>query len=177
MGNRTIVTDVGPEAEANNIIPDITVKWGTLVEGIGQTFAGIAKMLTALDPHMSQTIAEMVADEQIRLDKEAKKEEDVITVRATAPDEAQKTMPPNNIGAPTKEATGNQVDHSIFDKGSSSSVSISLDDLTKVIVQKIRQDRSNNEKIGQILKTYGVGKVNALKPEQYEAFLNELAQL
>ena len=55
--------------------------------------------------------------------------------------------------------------------------SVSLDDITKIIVQKIKKERSNNEKIGQILKTYGVVKVSELPEEKYEAFLTDLSQL
>ena len=54
---------------------------------------------------------------------------------------------------------------------------LSLDDVTKIIVQKIKQNRSNNEKIGQILKTYGVSKVGELDPSKYEAFLTDLSEL
>ena len=54
---------------------------------------------------------------------------------------------------------------------------ISPDDVTKIIVQKIKQDRSNNEKIGQILKTYGAAKVGELDPKKYEAFLTDVAAL
>ncbi len=54
---------------------------------------------------------------------------------------------------------------------------ISLDDVTKIIVQKIKQDRGNNQKIGQILKTYGVAKVGELDPKKYEAFVTDLAAL
>lgn len=55
--------------------------------------------------------------------------------------------------------------------------SLTLDDVTKVIVQKIRKDRSNNGKIGEILKTFSVSKVSELPAEKYEAFLTELAAL
>ena len=55
--------------------------------------------------------------------------------------------------------------------------SITLDDVTKIIVQKIKQDRGNNQKIGQILKTYGAAKVGELDPKKYEAFLTDLAAL
>lgn len=54
---------------------------------------------------------------------------------------------------------------------------VTLDDVTKIIVQKIKKDRSNNEKIGQILKTYGVVKVGELDEEKYEAFLTDVAAL
>lgn len=55
--------------------------------------------------------------------------------------------------------------------------SVTADDITKVIVAKIKQDRSNNKKIGALLPAYGVEKVSALKPEQYEAFLTDISQI
>lgn len=54
---------------------------------------------------------------------------------------------------------------------------VTADDITKVIVAKIKQDRSNSQKIRTILKTYGAEKVSALKPEQYEAFLTDISQI
>ena len=46
-------------------------------------------------------------------------------------------------------------------------VTISKDDITSVIVAKIKQKRSNNEKIGQLLKTYGVGQLSELPAAKY----------
>ena len=54
---------------------------------------------------------------------------------------------------------------------------VSIDDITKIIVQKIKQNRSNNEKIGSILKTYGVAKVGDLPASKYEAFLTDLSAI
>ena len=54
---------------------------------------------------------------------------------------------------------------------------VSLDDITKIIVQKIKQNRKNNEKIGSILKTYGVAKVGDLPASKYEAFLTDLSAI
>lgn len=56
-------------------------------------------------------------------------------------------------------------------------VIISKDEITAVIVAKIKQKRSNNEKIGQLLKTYGVGQLSELPAEKYEAFLADISQL
>ena len=42
---------------------------------------------------------------------------------------------------------------------------------------EIKQKRSNNEKIGQLLKTYGVGQLSELPAEKYEAFLADISQL
>ena len=54
---------------------------------------------------------------------------------------------------------------------------ITKDDLTAVIVGKIKKKRSNNEKIGQLLKAYGCKELSALPPEKYEAFLTDISQL
>lgn len=54
---------------------------------------------------------------------------------------------------------------------------LTKDDITSVIVAKIKQKRSNNEKIGQLLKAYGVGALSDLPAEEYEAFLTDISQL
>ena len=54
---------------------------------------------------------------------------------------------------------------------------VTQDDITKIIVRKIKQDRSNNEKIGAILKTYGVAKVSDLPASKFEAFLTDVSQI
>lgn len=54
---------------------------------------------------------------------------------------------------------------------------VSIDDITKIIVQKIKQNRKNNEKIGAILKTYGAAKVGDLPASKYEAFLTDLSAI
>ena len=56
-------------------------------------------------------------------------------------------------------------------------VTITKDDITSVIVAKIKKKRDNNEKIGQLLKTYGVGQLSDLPPEKYEAFLADVSQI
>ena len=59
----------------------------------------------------------------------------------------------------------------------SAASTLTPDDITKVLVQKIKQNRDNSAKIGSILKTYGVAKVSELKPTQYEAFMTDIAAL
>ena len=54
---------------------------------------------------------------------------------------------------------------------------MSIDDITKISVQKIKQNRKNNEKIGSILKTYDVAKVGDLPASKYEAFLTDLSAI
>ena len=56
-------------------------------------------------------------------------------------------------------------------------VTITKDDITAVIVAKIKKKRDNNEKIGQLLKTYGVAQLSDLPEEKYEAFLADVSQI
>ena len=55
--------------------------------------------------------------------------------------------------------------------------SVTIDDITKVIVVKIKKKRDNNARIGALLKSYGVEKVSVLPPEKYEAFLTDISEL
>ena len=58
-----------------------------------------------------------------------------------------------------------------------SAVTLTKDDITAVIVAKIKKKRDNNEKIGQLLKTYGVAQLSDLPAEKYEAFLADVSQI
>ena len=58
-----------------------------------------------------------------------------------------------------------------------SAVTITKDDITAVIVAKIKKKRDNNEKIGHLLKTYGVAQLSDLPAEKYEAFLADVSQI
>ena len=58
-----------------------------------------------------------------------------------------------------------------------SAVTITKDEITAVIVAKIKKKRDNNEKIGQLLKTYGVAQLSDLPTEKYEAFLADVSQI
>ena len=55
--------------------------------------------------------------------------------------------------------------------------SVPIDDITKVIVVKIKKKRDNNARIGALLKSYGVEMISGLPPEKYEAFLTEITEL
>ena len=55
--------------------------------------------------------------------------------------------------------------------------SVTIDDITKVIVVKIKKKRDNNARIGALLKSYGVEKVSGLPSEKYEAFLTDISEL
>lgn len=55
--------------------------------------------------------------------------------------------------------------------------SVSIDDVTKVILRKIKQNKANEEKIGNLVSKFGVAKVKELSPDKYEAFLTDLSEI
>ena len=54
---------------------------------------------------------------------------------------------------------------------------LTADDLIRVVTQKIKQTRSNKDKILALLKSYGAAKVSDIPQDQYEAFLTDVSQL
>ncbi|MBP3205406.1 MAG: hypothetical protein J6I76_16300 [Oribacterium sp.] len=148
---------------------EVTVRWSKMTDGIGLVFAGVMSMLEALDAGTARDILQHV--NQTEADK--KEGED---------DAAEET------GAGTVDDAGVAGDAAVADPAGDVeaeksapkdelSPTVTQDDITKIIVQKLKKDRTNNEKIGAILKTYGVAKVSELPAEKYEAFLTDLSQL
>lgn len=71
------------------------------------------------------------------------------------------------------EAAGEQATAS----GDGTPAKVTIEDITRVIVAKIKVDRSNNAKIGSILKNYGVAKVSLLPEDKYADFLSEISSI
>jgi len=111
-------------------------------------------------PEVNPAEADTVGKETA--DKVADEADDVPVPKGTAPveNEAPAAVPAHDT-APEKPTAP----------------AVSLDDITKVIVAKIKQKRSNNAKIGSLLKTYGADKVSDLPQEKYEAFLTDISQI
>lgn len=90
---------------------------------------------------------------------------------ATAKDKEEKRKETETVDAADAPVAEAQLD------ASEPTSAVSIDDITKIIVQKIKQNRKNNEKIGSILKTYGVAKVGDLPASKYEVFLTDLSAI
>ena len=56
-------------------------------------------------------------------------------------------------------------------------LALTLDDLIKVVVKKIKADSGNTEKIRALLASYGVKKVEELPAEKYESLMTDLGAL
>ena len=95
----------------------------------------------------------------------------------TATETVKESASDNATGSATETVTETGTQPAAVPVALTATVSVTQDDITRIIVRKIKTDRSNNEKIGAIMKTYGVAKVSDLPASKYEAFLTDLSQI
>lgn len=160
-----------PTAEGTEMTPSVTVSMKKLVDGVGTMFAGVLQMLEALEPQTAKQLMDRVVQ-----DGEAGQ----TAAKTTAP--AKEETGSVNETAPAVEESDTEkqaalAEETVQDTVPDQTQTVTVDDITKIIVRKVKQDRSNNEKIGSILKTYGVARVSELSIAKYEAFLTDISQL
>lgn len=151
---------------------EVTVSWSKLTDGVGLVFAGVISMLEALDTGTARDIMNCISQGE-KKKGEANDAEDT-GAGAVDGDTGADVAPVADTAAAVEEQPAQKEEPK---EKASTAPSVTQDDITKIIVQKLKKDRSNNEKIGAILKTYGVAKVSELPAEKYEAFLTDLSQL
>ena len=136
----------------------VSVDMAKLTEGINLVFSGAVKMFEAVGS-VEVGIVMNTAKAPIIVNTGEE-----LTIEEAVPDEPQ-------------EKTEEKSQEEKPQKPGNAPSPITTDDITRIIVRKIKQNKDNNEKIGQVLKTYGVERVSDLKPEHYEAFVTDLAAL
>ena len=176
------------KAKTDNQQNPVSVDMAKLTEGISLVFSGAVKMLEAMAytvpvdgsftvnsiTDSSSAIDTVSAENHIDSDKP---KTDVIV--DNQPQGQPQEPPPETKAEQEKtpqEEQKNEPQES-KEKSEKAAVSVTPNDITRIIVRKIKQNKENNEKILMILKTYGVERVSDLKPEQYEAFVTDLAAL
>lgn len=159
--------------ESTETTPTVTVSMKKLVAGVGTMFAGVLQMLEALEPQAAKQLMNRVV-------QDAEKDQAAANATVSAQEE---TEPVNETEATAEQADAEEqavrVKGEVQDPAPASdqTQTVTVDDITKIIVRKVKQDRTNNEKIGSILKTYGVARVSELPTAKYEAFLTDISQL
>lgn len=158
----------------------VSVDVSKLTQGISLVFTGAIKMLEALESAnvsialnpVNASVLNDTGGEPIA--ENAKKTDDATGEHNAATGEAadEPTNEPVTVLDVPQKKPGEKPQ-----KSGSTARPVTTDDITKIIVRKIKQNKANNERIGLVLKTYGVGRVSDLKPEQYEAFITDLAAL
>lgn len=145
--------------ETKNTPEKLPVQTQRLVNGINLMFAGIGEILSAMEPEMAKSLQALANMETAKdaLGYEELPTEDTATEETAAePEKKPKAKPKKAADKPTE---------------------LTVDDLIKVVTQKIKQNRSNKDKVLGLLKSYGAAKVSDVPAEQYETFLTDLSQL
>lgn len=181
--------------ETNKTEPreSVKIEMKKVIQGISMVFSGTLTILEAVHPHISVdggVVLDLItgnadgvrtwAAEQIAT-KEAEQTANEVTddyARETN-DKAVDARGDNGCsvegdGAEV-EPPGDAEQPTVPEPQEPAAPTVTVDDITKIIVRKIKQNRSNNEKIGQILKAYGVSKVSDLPPAKYEAFVTDMS--
>lgn len=154
----------------------VSVDMAKLTEGIHLVFSGAVKMLEAMAYTVSvdgsftvnsitdnSSAIDSVSAEN-RIDSDKPKADAIVD---KPPREQHQELPTETKAEQEKTPQESE----------KAAVAVTPNDITRIIVRKIKQNKENNEKILMILKTYGVEKVSDLKPEKYEAFVTDLAAL
>ena len=157
--------------------------------GLKMTFEGMAMVFDSIgvdvgvtavktDDAKTATPADPIDPADPAAEKVSSVEEPVSEEHNTAPDAEDQSASDDMVPSATEtvDAADAPVAEAQLDASEPTSA-VSIDDITKIIVQKIKQNRKNNEKIGSILKTYGVAKVGDLPASKYEAFLTDLSAI
>ena len=166
----------------------VSVDMAKLTEGISLVFSGAVKMLEAMAytvpvdgsftvnsiTDSSSAIDTVSAENHIDSDKP--KTDAIVD---NQPQGQPQEPPPETKAEQEKTPQEEQKNEPQESEGKSekAAVSVTPNDITRIIVRKIKQNKENNDKILMILKAYGVEKVSDLKPEKYEAFVTDLAAL
>lgn len=154
----------------------IFVEPETFNAGLKETFRGIANIFDALGVERASDALSQKMSEKIDREKPASTEETEKSAPVSIPKEAVKPNPvdtpddtekPANAPAP-KEAKPGSVP---------SKKKVTIEDITKVIVTKIRMDRRNNQKIEGLLQKYGVARVSKLSENQMSDFLADVSAI
>ena len=171
------------------------VNLGKFTEGIGTVFTGVLQMLESIDAKSAEKLLTSIREEtEVPFEEEASGD---MGATGTAGDigRADRAGVPAENGTAAKNVTAAEKAADVSETGeggrsgketkaaktviaeNKDSMGISLDDLTKIIVRKLKQDRANNGKIEAILKSYGVERVCELPQEKYESFITDVATL
>lgn len=154
------MTETKKTAKLPEPIPIDTKK---LIDGLGTIFGGVIQLLAAMEPNMAKELSDMAINgvpKEKALEKFNPDDFEEIIAADDPPWDTEPEQPKPKKTAVKKEQT-----------------TLTVDDLIKVVTQKIKKDRSNKEKVLALLKSYGAAKVSDVPADKYEAFLTDLSQL
>ncbi len=177
----------------------VTVETAKVIQGMSLIFAGAVTMLEALHPHVSlapSAILDLVTGNVTGLEEAAAARRAMKVGKEAAANDAEETggtvdpAPAPAVSAaapvddsPEDDSSMNNSDakdvnsEPAADPSAQSAPGITVDDVARIVVQKVKANPGINEKIRALVKAHGAERVTELKPEVLEAFLTDLSQL
>ena len=151
----------------------VTVKMGKLTEGIGIVFSGVLVMLEALDAGTAKALTERFSHPDTAGSVDAG---GTAPVNTSADISAEHPADAGEAGKAEKadEAATTQP---VQETQPKSDAGLTVDDVARIVVQKVKANPGINEKIRALVIAHGAQRVTELKPEVLEAFLTDLSQL
>ena len=151
----------------------LVVTMSRFSDGVKMVFLGVMTILESISPRQASTLVGPILNRE----EDADNANETGDAGGTAVEPAGGSSPSDVVAsADTPDQTSAEVKEQEQTSEEPAS-SVTLDDITKVIMAKIKQKRSNNDLIAKILATYKAARVSELKPSQYESFLMDLSQL
>ena len=158
-----------------------------LSQGLTRTFEGISIIFASLGSKLDVTdlngqVTQIAEEKATATETVTAKEATVEAIKSTESigkteqsTQSEQTETSEQAQSPEPATASKPTEQEVPSEPTKSS--ITLDDITKVIVEKIKQDRGNRERIEAIVHEYGVSVISQLDEANYEAFLAELASL
>ena len=166
--------------ETNKTPEPIPVDSKKLIDALGTIFGGVIQLLAATEPGIAKSLSDMAingtttpptpapapAGEQLK-DFDPNEFEEIISADDLPWDTDPEVQPEQPKEPPKKKAAPKKQEQA----------ALTADDLIRVVTQKIKQNRSNKDKILALLSSYGAAKVSDIPADKYEAFLTDVSQL
>lgn len=158
-------------AAIKKMVTDFQEGMQMVLEGYSKVFSALAGMQPSVINTSTDTtdsadsVVEAVAGTVEVVSAPAAEKQEKIS---KAPEETKPSKKTKKSATETKEENTETTD---------ASSTISYDDLKRVVIAKIEQKQENNQKIGELVKKYGVKNIGELDVKQREAFMSELAAI
>ena len=169
--NTTNTTTPVDAAAITKMVTDFQEGMQMVLEGYSKVFSSLAGMQPSVintstvpgdSTEDSTSIDAASTPDTEKQEKTPEKQEKV----SKAPEETKPSKRTKKPATETKEENAQNQD---------AASTISYDDLKRVVIAKIEQNQENNQKIGGLVKKYGVKNIGELDAKQREAFMSELA--
>lgn len=159
----------------------VAVNVATLSQGMKMMFEGCAMIFDSLGADGSMISATVPGTTVAEESKD-------VTKTADAPAKAEPVMEEENGETQQDAEPGAEIQKADVQKPESQKAApaetskdpvstVTVNDIIRIASAKITANRKNSEKIGALVRSYGVSKMSELPEDKFEAFLTDISQL